>query len=173
MTDILDYTVMGLLGGTLLCRFMLDKFVRKVAKVDSGEMAPEQRLPPLLIAAPFIPAGLFMFGWTAEKQVQWMAPIVATGIVGFGYAAVTIVTRSYILDAYGVYGASALAAMLVPENSTAAFLPLAGPSLYGRIGLGWGNSVLGFIALGFCALPIVLMLFGKRLRKSQTISIAE
>lgn len=63
--ETLHHKVIGLLGGTLLCRFTLDKLVRKVAKAGSCELSPEQRLPPLLIAAPFIPAGFFMFGWTA------------------------------------------------------------------------------------------------------------
>jgi hypothetical protein len=36
------------------------------------------------------------------------------------------------------------------------FLPLAGPPLYAKLGLGWGNSVLGFIALALIPIPILL-----------------
>ena len=36
------------------------------------------------------------------------------------------------------------------------FLPLAGPPLYTSLGLGWGNSVLGFIAVALVPIPILL-----------------
>lgn len=29
-----------------------------------------------------MPLGLFLYGWTAERHVQWMAPITGTGLVG-------------------------------------------------------------------------------------------
>ena len=57
---------------------------RKSAK---GEMKPEYRLPPMVPGAFCIPIGLFLYGWTAQYRVQWIAPILGTSFVGLGMLA--------------------------------------------------------------------------------------
>ena len=52
-----------------------------------GEMKPEYRLPPMIPGAFFIPIGLFIYGWTAEKQVFWFVPIFGSSLVGLGLLA--------------------------------------------------------------------------------------
>ncbi|KAK0760461.1 hypothetical protein N5P37_006655 [Trichoderma harzianum] len=47
----------------------------------------------------------------------------------------------------------------------AAFLPLAGPQMYESLGVGWGNSLLGFIALALIPIPALIYKFGGRLRQ--------
>lgn len=42
-------------------------------------------LLPLIFGAPFLPAGLFIYGWTAEFKVHWIVPILATGLTGIGF----------------------------------------------------------------------------------------
>lgn len=36
--------------------------------------------------------------------------------------------------------------------------------MYNALGLGWGNSLLGFIALGLVPIPLLFYLFGERIR---------
>jgi len=36
--------------------------------------------------------------------------------------------------------------------------------MYDALGLGWGNSLLGFISLALIPLPILFYIFGERLR---------
>lgn len=127
-------------------------------------MRPEQRLPPVIFGGFILPIGLFMYGWTAEAHVQYMAPIIATGILGVGLVSTTIPVRSYLVDAFGIYSASAIAGCAVFRNLGGTFMPLAGPPLYQQLGLGWGNSVLGFIALAFIPVPLLLMRYGEALR---------
>lgn len=127
-------------------------------------MTPEQRLPPVALGGLFLPAALFMYGWTAQAHVRWIAPIMATGILGFGLSATSIPAATYLVDASGIHAASAIAAMIVLRNVAGAVLPLAGPRLYRRLGLGWGNSVLGFIALAFVPMPLLIMRYGRRIR---------
>jgi hypothetical protein len=70
----------------------------------------------------------------------------------------------YLVDTFGRYSASALAASKVLQSLVGAFLPLAGKPLYDKLGLGWGNSVLGFIALSLVPIPWIFFTYGKRLR---------
>lgn len=72
---------------------------------------------------------------------------------------------TYLVDSYPMYAASAIAANVVLRSVVGAILPLAGPPMYGSLGLGWGNSLLGFICLAMIPLPVVFYKFGARLRK--------
>ncbi|KAI1135734.1 bicyclomycin resistance protein [Hypoxylon sp. FL0543] len=152
----------GCVIGVILCHFTLDLWVRRQSQW--GQTQPEQRLPPVVFGGFILPFGLFMYGWTTEFHVQYMAPIVATGILGAGLVATMIPVRSYLVDAFGIYSASAIAGSAVVRNLGGTFVPLAGPPLYKRLGLGWGNSVLGFIALAFLPAPLLLMKYGRTLR---------
>jgi len=51
------------------------------------------------------------------------------------------------------------------------FLPLAGPPLYQNLGLGWGNSVLGFIAVALIPIPILLYRYGEWLRTAHPVNL--
>lgn len=64
-------------------------------KSAKGEMKPEYRLPPMIPGAMFIPIGLFWYGWTAEKHVFWLVPIIGTTFVGLGILA-TFVSIYYL-----------------------------------------------------------------------------
>ena len=74
--------------------------------------------------------------------------------------------QTYLVDAFTKHAASALAAASVLRSVVGAFLPLAGPKLYSSLGLGWGNSLLAFIAVAFCPLPWFLFKYGERIRTS-------
>lgn len=74
----------------------------------------------------------------------------------------------YLVEVFGAQaGASALAANTVFRSLAGALLPLVGPTMYKKLGYGWGNSLLGFLALAFMPIPWVLFLYGDRLRLSR------
>ena len=72
--------------------------------------------------------------------------------------------QTYLIDAFPLYGASALAANAILRSAIGAVLPLAGPAMYARLGQGWGNSLLGFIAIALIPIPIMLIRYGEWLR---------
>jgi uncharacterized protein YggT (Ycf19 family) len=71
-----------------------DMGVKYLTKKNGGVTKPEYRLPPMIPAALIIPAGLFMYGWTAEFKVHWIAPIIGTSFVGFGLITTFVSTVS-------------------------------------------------------------------------------
>lgn len=73
----------------------------------------------------------------------------------------------YLVDTYTIYAASVSAASTVFRSLLGALLPLAGNSMYNALGLGWGTSVLGFIAVAFIPMPLVLWKFGQQIRESK------
>lgn len=66
-----------------------------------------------------------------------------------------------------MYAASGVAAATVLRSILGAVLPLAGEPMYDALGLGWGSSVLGFIAAVFTPVPFVFWTYGERIRKSE------
>lgn len=70
-----------------------------------------------------------------------------------------------------MYAASAMAANTELRSLVGALLPLAGSPLYGNLGLGWGNSLLGFICIILIPLPIVFYKLGKNLRKMEKFKL--
>ena len=76
-----------------------------------------------------------------------------------------IAISMYLIDAFTIYAASALAANTVVRSIAGAVLPLAGLSMYKSLGLGWGNSLLGFIAVGLIPVPILILRYGEWLRE--------
>lgn len=72
--------------------------------------------------------------------------------------------QNYLLDTYPLYAASVTAAMAVLRSLLGALLPLGGLEMYNALGLGWGNSLLGFISLALIPIPIAFFIFGERIR---------
>lgn len=139
--------------------------IAAAAGQPSAGMKPEYRLPMLIPGAILIPVGLLLYGWTAKYHVHWIVPIISTALIGVGNMAVFMCVSMYLVDAFTVYAASALAANTVIRSVMGAVLPLAGQKMYNALGLGWGNSLLAFVALALVPVPWILLKWGEPLRK--------
>ncbi|KAL2760204.1 hypothetical protein ACRALDRAFT_1046548 [Sodiomyces alcalophilus JCM 7366] len=139
------------------------------AEDDTGdgnvEVKPEIRLKLLPAGAILLPVGFFIYGWTADYQTHWMGPIMGLTVIGVGNILCFITVTMYLVDAYNMYSASALAANTIIRSIAGAVLPLCGLEMYDVLGLGWGNSLLGFIATAFIPMPFLILRYGERLRK--------
>jgi hypothetical protein len=71
---------------------------------------------------------------------------------------------TYLIDAFTIYAASAVAACVVVRSIMASVLPLAAPKMYDSLGIGWGNSLLAFLALAMIPVPWLLFIYGERIR---------
>lgn len=160
---------LGMAAGALFCSVALDRHTKRM-KARRGEIKPEWRLPPMSVGFVVAPAGLLLYGWSAQAHVQYVVvPIVGTALVGFAAYTVTIPVTTYLADVFATYRASAMSALTMARNAVSLLLPLAGPPLYRALGLGWGNSVLAFGALALVPVPLVLLRYGERLRRSSRI----
>ncbi|KAJ5612944.1 hypothetical protein N7510_006138 [Penicillium lagena] len=166
---------LGIGIGSMIGLFILgvtsDRLLNYMTARNGGISKPEYRLPPMIPGALFIPLALFMYGWSAEKHDPWIVPIIGTSFLGVGMLIAFMTTSTYLVDAYTVYSASAMAANTVFRSLIGAILPMAGPSMYAALGLGWGNSLLGFIALALAPLPIVFYVYGERIRNSKMFRV--
>ena len=118
------------------------------------------RLLLLIPAALSLPLGLIVYGWTAEFSIHWIVPIIGTFFIGVGFSGSMTSVQTYLVDAFTSYSASALAANNVVRSIAGGVVPLAGPSMYGKLGLGWGNTLLGLLALVFGLTPMYFYRYG-------------
>jgi hypothetical protein len=80
-------------------------------------------------------------------------------------------SSTYLVDAFGVYAASAVAASTVFRSLGGALLPLAGGPMFSALGDGWGASVLAFIAVVMIPVPIAFMKYGGRIREKTFFNV--
>ncbi|KAJ5341710.1 MFS general substrate transporter [Penicillium brevicompactum] len=78
--------------------------------------------------------------------------------------------QTYLVEAFTSEAASAAAANTVLRSLMGAVLPLAGPSMYSALGLGWGNSLLAFISLVMLPLPVLFLKYGEQLRTKYPVT---
>ena len=155
---------MGNISGLVFYGLVSDRYLKHKA-ARSGIAKPEFRLPPMLVGAITLPAGFFIYGWTANYHIHWIVPLIGTALIGCSVVLTIVPTENYLVDVYNVYSTPAVAAGVILRAILGALFPLAGPPLYKDLGLGWGNTVLGFIAVAFIPALILLMHFGERIRK--------
>ena len=178
----------GSFFGLALCGAVSDRLVVALTKRNGGTAIPEYRIPTMFLGALIVPIGLFLYGWTADKKVQWIVPIIGSGFVGAGMFAVLVgflsialgerlidfeqmSTQTYLVDAFTVYAASVSAASTVFRSLLGSLLPLAGNSMYDALGLGWGTSVLAFIAVAFIPMPLIFWKYGQQIRESKLFEV--
>ncbi|KAI1081158.1 MFS general substrate transporter [Whalleya microplaca] len=155
--------------GIAIVSLTSDRQVKRQMEASGGSAKPEVRVQAVPIGGILLPAGLFIYGWTAEYKVHWIVPILGMALVGIGNIIIFMSIILYLIDTFTIYAASALAANTVIRSLGGAFLPLAGLSLFASLGVGWGNSLLGFIAVGFLPVSFLFLRYGETLRRRYEI----
>ena len=139
---------LGELVGSQIGAYLMDVvYRRKLARNSEAGIAPEARIPLEFPATVVAALGLFVYGWTAQYHVHWIAVDVGIFVHMIGGQIAGMPTMAYVIDAYPDHTSSALAATQFLKSLTAFLFPLFAPSFYKAIGYGWGNSVVAFTGL--------------------------
>lgn len=131
-----------------------------------------RRLPMCLIGGPLIVVGLFWTGWTGRADVPWVVPFLSGIPFGAGFLLVFIALLNFLADSYEIFAASAMAASSCTRSIFGATLPFAAKPMYDRLGVAWGSSLLGFISLAMCAIPILFLKYGDAIREGSKFCTA-
>ncbi|KAL4923535.1 MFS transporter [Aspergillus undulatus] len=161
----------GFIIGLGISAMTSDKVVMKLAARNGGKTEPEMRLPLLVFWACILPISFFWYGWSTDKKAHWIVPIIGMAPFGIGCMGVWMPVQIYAIDCYPAYAASANAALTASRSLMGALLPLAGPPMFEALGLGWGNSLLGFLALAFVPIAMLLTRYGKSIREKFTVDL--
>ncbi|KAI1411776.1 putative bicyclomycin resistance protein [Hypoxylon sp. FL1857] len=137
----------------------------RILERNNGVHEPEFRLPPAIAGALLTPIGLFIFAWAAYPWVHWIVPVIGSAIFGCGTLLVFTGVFTFLVDAYPLYAASALAANSFTRCTFAAAFPLFGIQMYEKLGNQWGSSLLAFLTVAMMPFPYLFFRYGKQIRK--------
>lgn len=154
---------MGFLLITTTMPFFKKSYDKRVAG-NNGVAEPEIRLPLAILGSLLVPIGLFWFGWSARKDVQFMVCIIGSAVFGLGvsYSFAGIIT--FTVDTYAIYSASALAGNSFVRSTMASAFPLFGGHMFTKLGTAWATSLLAFVSLAFVPLTISFFIYGLQIR---------
>ena len=85
---------------------MLDRIYRYLSAKNGGVGKPEYRLPSMVPGSFFLPAGLFITGWTARANIHWIAPDIGIALVGAGTILNFQCIQTYVIDTFSLHAAS-------------------------------------------------------------------
>ncbi|CZR50320.1 related to fluconazole resistance protein [Phialocephala subalpina] len=164
--------VIGEIIAFIVVVLMNPSYVRKL-KANNNIPVPEWRLPIVMVGAPIFAAGLFWFGWTGyTDSIPWIVPTLSGLFTGFGLFAIFLQLLNYIIDAYLMFAASAIAGNTFLRSSFAAIFPLFARYMYDGIGINYGQTLIGGVAAVLVPLPFLFYFFGKKIRAKSTFAPA-
>lgn len=123
----------------------------------------------LIIAAFLMPIGQIWFAWTCTPDHHWIIPILAGIPFGAGNGGCFIYASNYLVHSYGIYAASALAGNAVLRSALGATLPLAGPSMYAKLGPHWAGTLCGLLEVACIPIPIIFYKYGHKIRMKSAL----
>ncbi|KAL0951355.1 hypothetical protein HGRIS_008059 [Hohenbuehelia grisea] len=141
------------------------RYNRKAKELAPAPVPPEYRLEMALYAGPLFTISFFWFAWTSYPSISIWVPLLSGVLMGFSISWIFLPLLTYIIDAYLMAAASALASNTVIRSLAGAGFPLFANQMYKALGTQWASSLLGFIALLLTPIPFVLMRYGPYLRQ--------
>ena len=155
----------GVIGACTMSIALVPSHNRKMI-ANNHKAVPEWRLPQVILGGVCFSGGLFWFGWTGfTKDIHWIAPTLSGLLSGFGFVSIFMPLFNFIIDAYLMYAASALAANTVMRSAFAAGFPMFARYMYSGLGVGLATTVLACVAAAMVPIPVLFYFYGAKLRK--------
>ena len=168
----------GIIVGVVTDPFWHKNYLKLVQRLEETtgdpnvKPEPEFRLPPAMYGGFLCPIGLFWFGWTTYSSVHWIVPIIGSAVFSTGFVLAYSAILTFLVDAYPIYAASAVAANVLVRLLFAGSFPLFGNqskrlqvsvpfstnkslTVYETLGYQWASSLLGFLAMVCVPMPYV------------------
>ncbi|KAA8574730.1 hypothetical protein EYC84_003980 [Monilinia fructicola] len=151
--------------GVFVCNMLIDRIYIYLRGENGEQSKPEFRMPLTVISAFILPASVALFGWAAEEGWPVSLLLFLVALQGFSILTAMVPLMAYVVDAFGLYSASALTAVLITRCLTSTFLPLAVGPLTDRLGYGWGFMLVSALCLAVAPIPLLVMRYGERWRQ--------
>jgi DHA1 family multidrug resistance protein-like MFS transporter len=138
---------------------------RKLA-ANNGVPIPEWRIPSIMAGGISFAIGLFWFGWTGfTRDIHWIVPTLSGLFTGFGLMSIFLQALNYLVDAYLMFAASAIAGNTFLRSLAGAGFPLFARQMFDGMGIQWAATLLGCVAVVLIPIPFVFYFYGARIRE--------
>ncbi|PIL36204.1 MFS general substrate transporter [Ganoderma sinense ZZ0214-1] len=157
----------GLTGASQISARLLDVMYMRLMKKNGGVGKPEYRLLFMFPGTVLLPTGLLITGWTARPDIHWIVPDLAIVLVGAGMVLNFQAIQMYVIDAFTLHCASALAAVMFFRSVAACVFPLFAPAMYNALHYGRGDTILACAAIAIGGpSSLLFLLYGERVRNA-------
>lgn len=161
-------TFFGMIAGQIIAGItvLLQQpwYQRKLA-ANNGIPVPEWRLPSVIAGGVAFAVGLFWFGWSGyRRDIHWIVPTLSGLLSGFGLASIFLQALNYLVDAYLMFAASAIAGNTFLRSLAGAGFPLFSKYMFDGMGIQWASTLLGCVAAALVPIPVVFYLYGHKIR---------
>jgi len=158
----------GMVAGEILAFIVIvmsnPSYVKKL-KANNNIPVPEWRLPISMVGGVLFTGGLFWFGWSGYTgRIHWIVPVLSGLFTGFGIFSIFLSLLNYIVDAYLMFAASAIAANTFMRSIFGGVFPLFATYMFEGMGIQWAATLLGCVAFVLVPMPVVFYIFGKKIR---------
>ncbi|KAJ7105054.1 MFS polyamine transporter [Mycena crocata] len=163
----LNYLALGIgvTGSSQINARFMDYIFKRLKEKNGGAGQPEYRLPSMVPGTICLPAGLLITGWAVQARVHWVVPDIGIALVGAGIILNFQSIQIYVVDAFTLYAASALAAVSFLRSLCGFGFPLFAEQMYKKLGYGKGDTILAVIAIVIgCPSPWLFWKYGKQIR---------
>ncbi|KAI1762961.1 MFS general substrate transporter [Hypoxylon sp. FL1150] len=148
-----------------LLNLTLDRIYVKLRDSHKGVGQPEYRLPLVIVGGFTMPFVAIWYGWTVQAHLPVSVLLLVVVMFGVMLMLGFLPLYAYIVDAFGLYAASAMTAVIVTRCLAGTFLPLATAPLVDRFGYGIGLTIFGVASLLFAPIPVFVLRYGSRWRQ--------
>lgn len=159
-----------IIGVGIYCAYLHFYLIPDIMK--NGLRAQEHRLVPALFGAFGPPIGLFLFAWTANPSIHWIAPTIGITIYGASVFVVMQCIFVYVPLSYPQYAASLFAGNDFFRSALACGSIMFARPLFNNLGVSRGVSLLaGLSCMGVIGM-FVLYFIGASLRARSKFATA-
>ncbi|TKA28672.1 hypothetical protein B0A50_02999 [Salinomyces thailandicus] len=164
----------GMIAGELIAgAYMIaaqPSYNRKLA-ANNNTPIPEWRMPPAILGGVLFGVGILWFAWSGYKaSIHWMAPAASGLFTGFGIMVIFLQCMNYLIDAYLLFAASAIAANTFLRSLCGAGFPLFTTYMVEGMGLEYSGTLLGCVALVLAPMPYVFWRYGAKIRERSSFA---
>lgn len=149
----------------MMCNQSLDRIYVKLRDAHKGIGRPEYRIPLIIVGGFTLPLVVMAYGWITQLRLPVPFFLVSVSLIGFSMVLMFLPLMAYVVDAFGLYAASAMTGVIVLRCLMGTFLPLTTTPLVYHLGYGWGFVVLGAFSLCLAPIPVLIMRWGSHWRQ--------
>ncbi|KAL4865845.1 hypothetical protein BDV12DRAFT_173783 [Aspergillus spectabilis] len=161
----LGYVVSSIFGGRWIDSIM-EREARKANRYDEhGNLVydPSDRMREnAWLGAMLYPAGLIWYGWTADKGVFWLAPMIANFFFGIGSMLIFSMATTMLTEFMPRKSSEGVALNNFMRNIFSCVGSFVTAPIIDGIGNGWLFTIVGLVAFASSVVIVVMRVFGPR-----------
>jgi len=161
-------TFLGMIVGQIIAGttvLLQQPWYNRKLTANNGVPIPEWRLPSVIAGGVAFTGGIFWFGWSGYRaDIHWIVPTLSGLLTGFGLMSIFLQALNYLVDAYLMFAASAIAGNTFLRSLFGAGFPLFATYMFNGLGIEYASTLLGGVAAVLVPIPVLFYLYGHKLR---------